>query len=299
MPTFKAIVIDKSDYRPVGCAERFRRKGISWMAMSPSASNIPPSITRTGLAITGKAPVVRRFPMIAGVDFAGTVEQSSHPRLEGRRQGRLQWLGHGRDPSRRLCEKARVQGDWLVRLPATISTRDAMAIGTAGYTAMLSVMALENAGVTPDKGPVVVTGAAGGVGSVAVAILAKLGYQVVRLYRACSGGGLSRGPRRGGGHRPQGIVGSGEAAGRGTICRRCRFGRLDHPRQCAVDDPLWRLGRRLRPRRRDGFTGERRALHFARSVTFGHRFGDVSVAETPRLRGKGWKPTSIGRNWPQ
>src|SRR5947199_8376065 len=133
---------------------------------------------KDGLAVTGKAPVVRRFPMIAGIDFAGTVEQSSH----------LQWKigdkvictgwGMGETHLGGYAEKARVKGDWLVRLPAGMSAREAMAIGTAGYTAMLAVMALEREGVTPQRGPVVVTGAAGGVGSVAIAILSKCGFQV-------------------------------------------------------------------------------------------------------------------------
>jgi len=133
---------------------------------------------KDGLAVTGKAPVVRRFPMIAGVDFAGTVEASSHPAWKAGDKVILNGWGLGETHLGTYAEKARVKGDWLVRLPASMSARDAMAIGTAGYTAMLAVMALERVGVTPQHGPVVVTGAAGGVGSVAVAILAKLGYAV-------------------------------------------------------------------------------------------------------------------------
>jgi len=133
---------------------------------------------KDGLAITGKAPVVRRFPMIAGVDFAGTVESSTHPKWKPGDQVILNGWGVGETHLGAYAEKARVKGDWLVRRPAGISTRDAMAIGTAGYTAMLAVMALERAGINPSRGPVIVTGAAGGVGSVAVALLAKLGYAV-------------------------------------------------------------------------------------------------------------------------
>jgi acrylyl-CoA reductase (NADPH) len=133
---------------------------------------------KDGLAISGKAPVVRRFPMIAGVDFSGTVEQSTHPSWKPGDAVICNGWGLGETHLGAYAQKARVKGDWLVRLPAGMTAREAMAIGTAGYTAMLSVMALENAGVTPDKGPVVVTGAAGGVGSVAVALLAKLGYTV-------------------------------------------------------------------------------------------------------------------------
>jgi acrylyl-CoA reductase (NADPH) len=133
---------------------------------------------KDGLAVTGKAPVVRRWPMIAGVDFAGTVESSSHPNWKPGDKVILNGWGLGETHLGAYAQKARVKGDWLVRLPASMSTRDAMAIGTAGYTAMLAVMALERYSLKPGSGPVVVTGAAGGVGSIAVAILAKLGYQV-------------------------------------------------------------------------------------------------------------------------
>ena len=134
---------------------------------------------KDGLAVTGKAPVVRRFPMIAGVDFAGTVEILIASGLEAGRQSHPQRLGPRRDPSRRLCARRRASKatGWCGCRPS-MSARDAMAIGTAGYTAMLSVMALEHAGLEPKRGPVIVTGAAGGVGSVAIALLAKLGYAV-------------------------------------------------------------------------------------------------------------------------
>ncbi|HTQ12338.1 MAG TPA: MDR family oxidoreductase [Rhizomicrobium sp.] len=134
---------------------------------------------KDGLALTGRSPVVRKFPMIPGIDLAGTVETSSHP---GFRPGdRVLLNGHGLSETHHggYSEVARVKGDWLVKLPAAFSAAEAMAIGTAGYTAMLSVLALEDAHVAPGKGPVIVTGAAGGVGSVAVAILAKLGYRVI------------------------------------------------------------------------------------------------------------------------
>src|ERR1700728_5230773 len=134
---------------------------------------------KDGLAVTGKAPVVRRFPMIAGIDLAGIVEQSSHPLWRAGDKVICNGWGLGETHLGAYAEKARVKGDWLVRLPASMSPREAMAIGTAGYTAMLSVMALERAGLVPERGSVVVTGAAGGVGSVAIALLAKLGYSVI------------------------------------------------------------------------------------------------------------------------
>jgi acrylyl-CoA reductase (NADPH) len=122
---------------------------------------------------------VRRFPMIPGIDLAGTVEASSNPAWKAGDQVILNGFGLGETHVGAYGEKARVKGEWLVPLPAGMTGRDAMAIGTAGYTAMLAVMALEHQGLTPDRGPVVVTGAAGGVGSVAIAVLGKLGYRVV------------------------------------------------------------------------------------------------------------------------
>jgi acrylyl-CoA reductase (NADPH) len=134
---------------------------------------------KDGLALTGKAPVVRVWPLIPGIDFAGVVESSQNPAFQAGERVVLNGWGLGETHDGGYAEKARVKAEWLVNLPDAISTAEAMAIGTAGYTAMLCVMALERQGVTPDKGDVLVTGAAGGVGSVATAILSKLGYRVV------------------------------------------------------------------------------------------------------------------------
>lgn len=134
---------------------------------------------KDGLAITGKSPVVRRFPMVPGIDFAGTVTASSNPDWKVGDQVVLNGWGVGETHCGGLGEVARVKGDWLVALPKGISARQAMAIGTAGYTAMLCVMALEKHGVKPENGEILVTGANGGVGGVAIALLAKLGYNVV------------------------------------------------------------------------------------------------------------------------
>ncbi|UVC08213.1 oxidoreductase [Rhizobium sp. TH2] len=136
---------------------------------------------KDGLCMHGQGGLVRTYPHVPGVDFSGVVEESSDPLyrpgdrvvLTGWRVGELRWGGY--------ASRARVNADWLVKLPEAISTRNAMAIGTAGLTSMLAVIALEKAGLTPDKGEVLVTGAAGGVGSVAVAILAKLGYRVAAV----------------------------------------------------------------------------------------------------------------------
>ncbi|WP_223479177.1 MDR family oxidoreductase [Oricola indica] len=134
---------------------------------------------KDGLAITGKSPVVRHWPMIPGVDFAGTVEHSDNPDWKPGDKVILNGWGTGETHYGAYAGKSRVKGDWLIARPDSISALDAMAVGTAGYTAMLSVMALERHGITPDRGPVAVTGANGGVGSVAISILAKLGYHVI------------------------------------------------------------------------------------------------------------------------
>jgi acrylyl-CoA reductase (NADPH) len=134
---------------------------------------------KDGLAITGAGPIVRSFPMVPGVDLVGTVSASSNDNFAVGDAVLLNGWGVGEGHWGGLAEKARLQGKWLIALPKAFTPAQAMAIGTAGYTAMLAVMALENNGVTPDKGDVLVTGANGGVGSFAVAILAKLGYRVV------------------------------------------------------------------------------------------------------------------------
>jgi acrylyl-CoA reductase (NADPH) len=134
---------------------------------------------KDGLALTGKSPVVRVWPLTPGIDFAGVVETSTHTGFAPGDRVVLNGWGVGETHHGGYAQKARVKGDWLIKLPDAISTSHAMAIGTAGYTAMLSVMALEHEGVTPDKGDIVVTGAAGGVGGVAIALLSKLGYRVV------------------------------------------------------------------------------------------------------------------------
>jgi acrylyl-CoA reductase (NADPH) len=162
--TFKAMLIEKSDVgQSVGLAEFDEAnlmEGDVTLRVEWSTVNY-----KDGLALTGKAPVVRRWPMIPGIDLAGD-------------KVIVNGWGLGETHLGAYAEKARVKAEWLTRLPRSMSTRDAMAIGTAGYTAMLAVMALERYGLKPANGPVVVTGAAGGVGSVAVAILAKLGFQV-------------------------------------------------------------------------------------------------------------------------
>ena len=178
MSSFKAILIEKNDSgQRVALADfddRDLMGGDVTIRVGWSTVNY-----KDGLAITGEAPVVRRFPMIPGIDFSGTVESSSHPTWKPGDKVICNGWGLGETHLGGYAEKARVQGDWLVPLPPSISARDAMAIGTAGYTAMLCVLALERHGLASQHGPVIVTGAAGGVGSVAVALLAKLGRHVI------------------------------------------------------------------------------------------------------------------------
>ena len=178
MSTFRAIVVDKAEsgqsVRLTEFDEKELMDGDVTVGVEYSTVNY-----KDGLALTGKAPVVRRFPMIPGIDFAGTVESSSHPGWKPGDKVILNGWGLGETHLGGYARKARVKGDWLVRLPQSMSAREAMAIGTAGYTAMLAVMALERAAIAPARGAVVVTGAAGGVGSVAIALLAKLGYTVI------------------------------------------------------------------------------------------------------------------------
>ncbi|MFG0833205.1 MDR family oxidoreductase [Aeromonas bivalvium] len=175
---FKGILIEKDEtgYRAAyqSIPEEILPEGDVTVAVEWSSLNY-----KDGLALTGAAPVVRRFPLIPGIDFAGTVLDSQHPDWRPGDKVVLNGWGVGETHSGGLAERARIKGDWLVPLPERFSARDAMAIGTAGYTAMLCVMALEKHGLIPGDGDILVTGANGGVGSVAITLLAKLGYRVV------------------------------------------------------------------------------------------------------------------------
>ena len=178
MGTFKAIRIDKSDAGYQAAFTDFDEAdlmdGDVTVRVSHSTVNY-----KDGLAITGKSPVVRRFPMIPGIDFAGVVEASTNPAFKQGDEVLLNGWGLGETHLGGYAQKARVKADWLTPLPAGLTRAQAMAIGTAGYTAMLSLLALERHGVTPDMGPAIVTGASGGVGSIAVALLAKAGWRVI------------------------------------------------------------------------------------------------------------------------
>lgn len=177
---FKAILVEKSESGPgariASLSEDDLPDGDVTVRVSYSTINY-----KDALAITGKSPVVRHFPMVPGIDLAGEVEASTHASWKVGDRVVLNGWGVGENHWGGLAQKARLNGDWLVPLSPAFTMSQAMAIGTAGYTAMLCVMALERHGLQPANGPVLVTGAAGGVGSVAVALLAKLGHEVVAV----------------------------------------------------------------------------------------------------------------------
>ena len=178
MATFKAYLVQKTETGQsaglVDFSEADLMDGDVTVRISHSTVNY-----KDGLALTGKAPVVRRWPMIPGIDFAGVVEKSENPAFKAGDAVILNGWGTGETHLGAYAQKSRVKGDWLVPLPAGLSAAEAMAIGTAGYTAMLCVLALERHGMTPAQGPALVTGAAGGVGSIAIALLAKAGWHVI------------------------------------------------------------------------------------------------------------------------
>ncbi len=178
MGAFKAIVVEKAEGGQSVAVREFDEadlmEGDVTVRVTHSTVNY-----KDGLALTGKAPVVRRFPMIPGIDLAGVVEASSHADFKPGDAVVLNGWGLGETHLGAYAEMARVKGDWLIHLPRGLSPAQAMAIGTAGYTAMLCLLALERHGLGPERGPAVVTGAAGGVGSVAIALLAGAGWNVI------------------------------------------------------------------------------------------------------------------------
>ena len=176
--TFKALLATKTGEKisasVVEMAEQDLMPGDVTVRVDYSTVNF-----KDAMALSGVVDVIKQFPLIAGIDFAGAVEASSYPGIAvGDRVVANSW-GLSQTHHGGYAQKARVKGEWLVKIPAPFSTKDAMAIGTAGYTAMLSVLALEHGGLTPQRGDILVTGANGGVGSIAIAILSDLGYRVI------------------------------------------------------------------------------------------------------------------------
>ncbi|MEX2318573.1 MAG: MDR family oxidoreductase [Bauldia sp.] len=179
MTTFKALLITRDE------ATKAQSVGVATLApddLMPGDVDIRVEYStvnyKDGLAITNTLPVVRRFPMIPGADLAGTVTASTHPDFKAGDQVVVNGWGLGEIHYGGYSQMARVSGDWPIHLPDGLTAQDAMAVGTAGYTAMLAIIALEARGLTPERGPVVVTGAAGGVGSMATSLLSGLGYTV-------------------------------------------------------------------------------------------------------------------------
>jgi acrylyl-CoA reductase (NADPH) len=178
MRLFKALLVEKDEH---GYQANIRELPESSLPEGDVTVDIEYSTLnyKDALAITGKGSIVRAFPMVPGIDFSGLVQSSNHRDFKPGDRVVLNGWGVGEQHWGGLGQKAKVRGDWLVHLPASITSRQAMMIGTAGYTAMLSVMALERYGITPGNGDVLVTGANGGVGSIAIMLLKKLGYRVI------------------------------------------------------------------------------------------------------------------------
>ena len=178
MTTFRALLVSKTE---TGQSVDFTTLTEDDLMPGDVTVNVSHSSVnyKDGLAITGKSPIIRKYPLIPGIDFSGTVKSSTHKDWKAGDQVVLGGWGVGEGHHGGYSQVARVNGDWLVPLPKTFTPADAMAIGVAGYTSMLCVMALEEQGVKPDQGEILVTGAAGGVGTVAIALLSKLGYNVV------------------------------------------------------------------------------------------------------------------------
>ena len=238
---------------------------------------------KDGLAITGRAPVVRKWPMVPGIDGSGQVLASSHPDWKAGDAFILNGWGVGETHMGCLAQRARLKGDWLIRRPDGMSARTAMAIGTAGYTAMLSALALQEQGVDKDSGEILVTGASGGVGSVAIAILSGWGYKVVastgkldetdylkslgavevldRAALSAPGKPLQK-------ERWAGVV---DSVGSHTLVN------------AIAQAALWRRGYSLRPGAGAGLSGIGRALHFARRAADRHRQRD-GAARAPHRR---------------
>ncbi len=237
---------------------------------------------KDGLAITGKGAVIRHWPMVPGIDLVGTVTKSTSAAFKPGDTVLLNGFGVGETHWGAYAGMARLKCDWLIPLPAGLSPLECMAIGTAGYTAMLAVMALERHGLKPDTGPLIVTGANGGVGSIAIALLSALGYRVIASTGRPQEADFLKGLGAAEIIDRAELSQPGQPVCQGTLGRRHRRGRQPHARQCAGADSIWRRRRRLRTgaRQRSGDHGV--AVHFARRLPARHRFGDGAKASARR-----------------
>ena len=296
--TFRAVRADKTD---AGQVVKFVEMDESELMDGDVTIRVTHSTVnyKDGLALSGKSPVIRRFPMVLGVDLAGIVESSRRSDFAPGDEVVLTGYGLSETHFGGYAERARVNGDWLVKLPTGLTRAEAMAIGTAGFTAMLALMAIERHDLTPSSGPALVTGAAGGVGSMAISLFADKGWRVIASTGRASEAAISQGARRGRDHRPRDAERPRQAARQGAMGRGGRQRRLDDARQRARADALRRRGRRLRARRRHGPADDGRAVHPARRLA--PRASTASIAR-PRAGSKpggAWRSTSTATSSPR
>ena len=290
---FKALMLEKDDagFRATvrGVDEAGLPEGDVTVRVEYSTLNY-----KDALAITNRSPIVRSWPMVAGIDGAGTVLASSHPAWKAGDAIVHNGWGVGETRWGCLAERARLKGDWLVALPAAFSARQAMAIGTAGYTAMLCVLALERHGVAPGDGEVLVTGATGGVGSVAIALLAR-----PRPSRRRGDRQGRRRPRTCASSAPPRSIDRAELGAPGKPLQKERWaavdrrGRQPHARQRAGADALRRRRRRLRPGAGPRPAGHGDAVHPARRDAGRHRQRDGAARPAPGGLGGAWRAISM------
>ncbi|HRL33969.1 MAG TPA: oxidoreductase [Neisseria sp.] len=264
---FKALVLNQADGHTTAAIETLDESrlpaGDVTVAVEYSTINY-----KDGLALTNAIKIVQQYPMVPGIDFAGTVIESAHPRYRSGDKVILTGWGVGEKHWGGLAEKARVNGDWLVPLPAALSTRQAMIIGTAGFTAMLCVQALADQHITPERGEILVTGASGGVGSVAITLLNKLGYRVAAVTGR---------PTH---YRARRIGAAGQAARIHPLGRRGRHRRLANIGQSAGANRIRRRCGRLRPGRRHGSAHHGDAVYLAQREAYRRRFRVLPLRKT-------------------
>ena len=292
---FKAVLITKDGTAQKVETVQFDRadlmEGDVTVAVSHSTVNY-----KDGLAITGRSPVVRKFPMIPGIDLAGTVETSASPNFKPGDKVLLNGFGLSETHFGGYAEIARVKSDWLVPLPKAFTAAEAMAIGTAGYTAMLSVLALEDAGLTPAKGPIVVTGASGGVGSVAIAILTKLGYRVIASTGRTEEEAYLKELGSRGDHSARRAWRRAAGDGQGALGGRHRQRGFENPCQCDRLHAIRRRGGGLRPGAGARSARQRGAIHPAGRFVVGDRicaYADATTFEGVGTLGATW----MWRSW--